>query len=81
MKNRTPRKVIPLKPLEIPLSKHQQTIFADLKAQADAIQARVNDCVTAIVASQVDPESVSTWNVVRAGDKIICLPPEEPKKA
>lgn len=78
---KTPRNVVPLKPLEIPLTKHQQKVFDELKAQADAVQARVNDCVTAIIASQVDPNSVATWNVVRAGDKIICLPPEGPKKA
>ncbi len=73
-------------PIIIPLSAHQLQRFTAFQIEAQtaakAIELRVSDTVTAIVAGQIDPATVQGWNIQLTGESITCTPPapaEAPK--
>lgn len=66
--------------IRIPLSPFQIARFAafnhDAQQQQAAIQARANDSLTAIVASVVDPSTLTGWDVQIVDGAIVCVPPK-----
>lgn len=66
-------------PLTIPLSTHQVARFAAFQQDAQRIQERLNDTITAVVAGSVDPASVQGWDIRLIGSEIVCTPPADAK--
>lgn len=66
-------------PIKIPLSVHQQKRLAAFQQDANALNARLADTVTAIVAGQIDPESVQGWDIRQVGTDIVCTPRQKPQ--
>lgn len=66
-------------PIRIPLSEHQLKRLAAFQADMQALQARLNDTITVLVASVCDPASMQGWDIRQVGNEIVCTPPSKPE--
>ncbi len=75
-------------PIRIPLSTHQQALFAGFKAQGaqldaqvTALNARLSAAVESLIAGVVDPKTIQDWSIQYDGPEIVCAPPLPAKPA